>query len=107
MSLAEINTEDREQLPPGWRWVELEKTCDIIAGQSPPGHTYNKNSEGLPFFQGKADFGISYPIPAVWCNEPIKIALPGDILVSVRAPVPTFDGDAKVELIKRCFEPWN
>ena len=31
----------------------------------------------------------------------------GEDNVSVRAPVPTFDGDAKVELIKRCFEPWN
>jgi type I restriction enzyme S subunit len=41
----------------------------------------------LPFFQGKADFGELYPIPRKWCTDPIKIARPGDVLISVRAPV--------------------
>jgi type I restriction enzyme S subunit len=74
-------------LPPGWRWVKLGEVCEIIAGQSPPSSTYRKTPEGLPFFQGKADFGPLHPIPRVWCVKPIKIALAGDILVSVRAPV--------------------
>jgi type I restriction enzyme S subunit len=70
-----------------WPKTSIGKICEIIAGQSPPSISYNKKSEGLPFFQGKADFGDNYPIPTVWCNNPIKIALPGDILISVRAPV--------------------
>ncbi len=74
-------------LPDGWRWAKLGNVCEIIAGQSPPGSTYRKSPEGLPFFQGKADFGDPHPIARVWCIAPNKIALPGDILISVRAPV--------------------
>lgn len=70
--------------------------CEIIAGQSPPGETYRKSPEGLPFFQGKADFGQRYPVARTWCVAPTKIALPGDILISVRAPVgPTNVADVK------------
>lgn len=61
--------------------------CELIMGQSPPGETYNKDKKGLPFYQGKADFGLVNPIPDVWCTVPKKIAEPNDILLSVRAPV--------------------
>lgn len=61
--------------------------ADIIAGQSPSSKYYNKSGDGLPFFQGKADFGIKYPNPTSWCVNPTKIALENDILMSVRAPV--------------------
>lgn len=43
--------------------------------------------EGLPFFQGKADFGHIHPIPRYWCTSPTRVAEQGDILFSVRAPV--------------------
>jgi type I restriction enzyme S subunit len=56
-------------------------------GQSPSSNTYRKSPEGLPFYQGKADFGNQTPIARTWCVEPIKIALRDDILISVRAPV--------------------
>jgi len=56
-------------------------------GQSPPGSSYNERGDGLPFFQGKADFGDRYPTVRVWCNEPKKIAQPGDVLITIRAPV--------------------
>ena len=56
-------------------------------GQSPPSSTYRESPDGLPFFQGKAEFGFLHPTPRVWCVEPKKIAQPGDILISVRAPV--------------------
>lgn len=59
----------------------------IIMGQSPPGSTYNTSGDGLPFYQGKKDFGSLYPTPSVWCSEPSKIAEADDILISVRAPV--------------------
>lgn len=59
----------------------------IIMGQSPPGSTYNTFGNGLPFYQGKKDFGPIYPTPTVWCSAPSKIAEINDILISVRAPV--------------------
>ena len=43
--------------------------------------------EGIPFFQGNADFGERYPVTRVWCNAPTKIAQSEDILISVRAPI--------------------
>jgi type I restriction enzyme S subunit len=56
-------------------------------GQSPPGSTYNNQNDGLPFFQGKAQFGERFPTPDKWCSKPIRVAQKGDVLVSVRAPV--------------------
>ena len=67
--------------------VTLDSVCEVIAGQSPPSTTYNVNKIGLPFYQGKADFGVLYPVTRMWCSEPQKISLPDDILLSVRAPV--------------------
>jgi len=69
------------------RLVELGHIAEVIMGQSPPGDTYNTIANGLPFFQGKSEFGRESPIAAKWCSAPKKIAAPGDILISVRAPV--------------------
>ncbi|MBU1615841.1 restriction endonuclease subunit S [bacterium] len=71
----------------GWIKRQLREICQIVMGQSPPGHTYNERGEGLPFYQGKADFGKLYPVPRKWCSSPKKIARENDILISVRAPV--------------------
>lgn len=59
----------------------------IIAGQSPESKYYNTDGVGVPFFQGKADFGELYPAVRVYCSQPKKIAEKDDILLSVRAPV--------------------
>ena len=67
--------------------AELASIADLIMGQSPPSSTYNEVGEGLPFFQGKVDFGFRHPTPRIFCNAPLKIAKPNDILMSVRAPV--------------------
>jgi type I restriction enzyme S subunit len=56
-------------------------------GQSPGSETYRDEADGLPFFQGKADFGELHPTPRKYCVSPIKIAEVNDVLVSVRAPV--------------------
>jgi type I restriction enzyme S subunit len=56
-------------------------------GQSPPSETYNTDGIGLPFYQGKAEFGELYPTPVKWCSIPGKVAEADDILISVRAPV--------------------
>ena len=74
-------------LPPGWVWTTLGKSCEIVLGQSPPSSAYNTEGVGLPFYQGKAEFGSLYPTPVKWCSEPKKIAEAGDVLISVRAPV--------------------
>lgn len=80
-------------------WKNLGDVCTIVAGQSPPSSTYNQKEMGMPFFQGKADFGEIYPKVRFWCTYPVKIALPGDILISVRAPV----GPTNINNIKSCI----
>ena len=40
---------------------QLDEIAEIINGQSPPSLSYNKEGDGLPFFQRKADFGTIYP----------------------------------------------
>lgn len=75
------------QIPASWTWVTLGNAADIEMGQSPSSEHYNKSGQGMPFFQGKADFGIRHPTPRSWCTAPSKIARKGDILISVRAPV--------------------
>lgn len=74
-------------LPEGWENTALEDFCLVIKGQSPPSATYNTDGVGLPFLQGKAQFGATYPIAVKWCSAPSKIAEPDDVLVSIRAPV--------------------
>ena len=56
-------------------------------GQSPPSEEYNSDSLGAPFLQGNADFGLHHPTPKIYCPTARKHASPGDILLSVRAPV--------------------
>ena len=67
--------------------AKLSEICTINMGQSPESTTYNENGEGLPFFQGNADFGKIHPNVRVWCSAPKKIAHKNDILISVRAPI--------------------
>ena len=81
-----MNEEQRE-LPKGWATARLEDICTIIMGQSPPSSAYNENREGLPFFQGKAEFTDLFPEVRKWCTAPAKIAEANDILLSIRAPV--------------------
>ena len=74
-------------LPDGWEWSTLGESCNIVLGQSPSSDTYNSEGIGLPFYQGKTEFGDLYPMPEKWCSSPKKLAEKDDILISVRAPV--------------------
>jgi type I restriction enzyme S subunit len=66
----------------------LGNFASVIAGQSPEGSFYNDKGHGLPFYQGKKDFGDrELRSPTAWTTQITKEALPGDILMSVRAPV--------------------
>jgi len=78
---------DLGEIPRGWNIGNLGDQFDITMGQSPPGDTYNEIGNGLPFFQGRRDFGFRYPLNRVYCTEPKRYAKKDDTLVSVRAPV--------------------
>jgi type I restriction enzyme S subunit len=75
------------ELPDGWVQAKLSNVADFVMGQSPPSNTYNTSKRGLPFFQGKAEFGDLYPTVKKYCSHPLKVAKTGDVLISVRAPV--------------------
>ncbi|MDR2544072.1 MAG: restriction endonuclease subunit S [Methanobrevibacter sp.] len=70
-----------------WDLKLLSKIANVNMGQSPPGDSYNEICEGVPFFQGKAEFQEKYPIVKKYTTKPKKFAEIGDILMSVRAPV--------------------
>ena len=68
--------------------VPLGEVAEVIAGQSPPGKSYNDAGIGTPFHQGKTEFGQMFiGAPIKWTTEPQRFAGDGDILISVRAPV--------------------
>lgn len=77
----------------------LKDLVDIQMGQSPDSKFYNYDKIGLPFYQGKADFGRINPTPKMWCSKSKKEAKPNDILISVRAPV----GDLNINNEQSCI----
>lgn len=91
--MSNTKTDVTDSLPDGWRVVRLGDVAEVVMGQSPPGPTVfeldsdNQTDTGLPFIQGNAEFGDYFPHPVKWCVKPRKTAQPGDILISVRAPV--------------------
>jgi len=87
------------KIPRKWKIVKLSSVARIIMGQSPPSSTYNDKGIGLPFMQGKAEFGRIYPSPKKYTSRPLKIAEKGDILIAVRAPV----GDVNIAPYKLCI----
>jgi len=72
----------------GWQTKTLGEVAEVIAGQSPEGPFYNNSGVGLPFYQGKKEFGEKFiGPPTTWSSQITKVALEGDVLMSVRAPV--------------------
>ena len=68
--------------------VKIEDVAEVISGQSPESSNYNDKGEGLPFYQGRTDFGQIYlEAPTKWTTQITKEAYKNDILMSVRAPV--------------------
>ncbi len=86
-------THAEHDLPDGWQRVRLGDVADVVMGQSPPGEVVvdwdgdELEDDGLPFVQGNAEFGTKYPAPSKRCLQPYKVGIPGDFLISVRAPV--------------------
>ena len=75
------------KVPKGWEVTTINEDFNLTMGQSPPGSTYNEDRKGMPFYQGRKDFGFRYPTRRVYCSAPKRFAEKGDTLVSVRAPV--------------------
>ena len=87
------------EIPEGWRIGTVDDEFDLTMGQSPPGSTYNESGDGLPFYQGRTDFGFRFPTQRVFCTEPTRFANVGDTLISVRAPV----GDINMAAERCCI----
>lgn len=78
---------DSRALPDGWRVRELREVGKIEMGQSPPSTAYNTAGDGLPFHQGVGTFGEYSPVTTKYSRLGNRLAGPGDVLLSVRAPV--------------------
>ena len=87
------------KIPEEWEVGTVGEEFNLTMGQSPPGSTYNEDGDGLPFYQGRKDFGFRYPARRVYCNAPTRLAKKDDTLVSVRAPV----GDINMVEEKCCI----
>ena len=74
-------------VPERWERKTLGEVANITMGQSPKSTHYNATGDGLPFHQGVADFGDRFPAHRMYCSLEARVAVPGDILFSVRAPV--------------------
>lgn len=77
----------------------LRDIASVTMGQSPKGSSYNEHSIGEVFYQGRSDFGFRFPSRRLYTTEPKRIAEPGDVLLSVRAPV----GDLNVAYEQCCI----
>jgi len=72
-----------------WKEQTFSNIAKIVMGASPKSDTYNQTGEGLPLLQGNADIKSRLSAPRVFASQITKECLPGDILLSVRAPVGT------------------
>jgi type I restriction enzyme S subunit len=70
-----------------FHYKSLGEIAEFEMGQSPPSSDVNEDGIGYPFLQGNAEFSKVYPEPYLYCSKPKKKCEPGDILISVRAPV--------------------
>ena len=70
-----------------WEQRKLGSTYEITMGQSPNSNNYTKNPNDFILVQGNADIKNGRVVPRMWTKQITKLANPGDIILSVRAPV--------------------
>ncbi|QXP63236.1 restriction endonuclease subunit S [Polaribacter sp. HaHaR_3_91] len=75
------------KLPKNWISSSIGELLDVNMGQSPPSSSYNTDGIGIPFMQGKTEFGDLYPEIRKYTTEPKKIVQAETVLLSVRAPI--------------------
>lgn len=78
-----------EDAAESWGVGKLTDEFEIVMGQSPPGESYNEIGNGIPMYQGNADFEFRFPKRRVYTTDPRRFAQKFDTLISVRAPVGT------------------
>lgn len=76
-----------EEAKEEWEMGKLGDEFDFVMGASPPGESYNEQGNGIPMYQGNADFGFRFPTNRVFTTDPKRFAQEFDTLISVRAPV--------------------
>ena len=77
----------------------LSDIAVITMGQSQSGSSYNEDGVGEVFYQGRAEFGFRFPKRRLFTTEPKRMAVAGDVLLSVRAPV----GDLNMAYERCCI----
>lgn len=95
-----------EKLVPKLRFIEetwssekLGNLCKITMGQSPSSKNYSKNSNDTILIQGNADLISGKIVPRIYTSEITKLSYPGDIILTVRAPV----GDLAINEFDSCI----
>lgn len=81
------NTKIVDGIPEGWKVRCLSEIADVVMGQSPKSEFYNLDRNGLPFHQGVGSYGTRFVEDSTYSTSYTRIAEPGSILFSVRAPV--------------------
>ncbi|MBF0118143.1 MAG: restriction endonuclease subunit S [Desulfobacterales bacterium] len=76
-----------EEAGEGWEEGKIPDEFDYVMGVSPLGKSYNENGEGVPMYQGNADFEFRFPKRRIFTTDPKRFAEKFDTLISVRAPV--------------------
>jgi type I restriction enzyme S subunit len=74
-------------LADGWRASTIGDEYNVNMGQSPPSSSYNRDGIGMPFMQGKSEFGDVYPTIVKYTDSPKKVVEANTVLLSVRAPI--------------------
>lgn len=92
----EFKDSELGRIPTEFKIKTVSDFAEIILGNSPKSEYYNEQGEGLPFFQGSKNFGLRYPEIERWCTKKKKVAIEGDVLISIRAPV----GDINRTMVK-------
>ena len=81
-------------IPQGWRASTVGEECQLLMGPVAARRVLQRDWRGMPFYQGRRDYGERFPTERVYCTAPTRLARAGDTLVSVRAPV----GDVNMAL---------
>ena len=82
-----------------WDTQKLGNICKITMGQSPSSSNYSENKEDTVLIQGNADLINGEVVPRVYTSEITKTSKPGDIILTVRAPV----GDLAINEFNSCI----
>lgn len=72
-----------------WEEKKLGSITSVVMGQSPSGENYSTDSTQTVLIQGNADLINGRVVPRIYTSEITKTCGPGDIILSVRAPVGT------------------